>query len=550
LHTLRTLILVVKFINNFSFIGYIKNRSLPLSTHLNNVSKFWIEWLSNSKSKEVNHVLVDALIFHPRYLSQNFALGNLLRKGQFSVITSLIRYQSDHATKEVSRSFGINNFASCYKPFNITVIFKAIAGTLVQLRAIRYEKSVGISVIVDGVDVGEFIYDEYLRLTNLPTKRSISIDYIAFIYRSLYLYYRYRQLLQELNITDIVIGHTVYATWGMLLPAAKASGLDISVYNWCDAIGTGKVTVTRQLPSNKVRKPGYMKSQYLDLLLSKVPREQVLTHWDCLMSNRLSGKVADKDSINVFNGIDINRVDSFLHLYSSSNKNGHVFIYAHAFVDAVKYSRWTLYSDYYTWLEETLLFLASKTSTTNIYIKPHPSEHMYACDVTTEMVVDRINSELNSSFIYLDKKVSNEIVFNVADSIITACGTINIEAACYGIPVILAAEFGNENLGYTFPCKSLSEYHSKLTECEKLPKLGLDKVFLAKAYFCWYLDYMYLTSAIFALGSIASADRQATSVELEKLNEVYGYVSRDSVAMFKEVIEKLDQECFEDIIYN
>lgn len=545
---MKNLLFAARFLCNFSFIGYLKNRTYTSEIQLNNITNFWKSWLVADNKVATNHILVDALLFHPRYLSQNFSLANLLRKENNADVISLVRYSNDEATKQVSSAFDINQFAYCYKPFNMAVSISAFAHTFNNLRTLGYKKHIGISVFADDMDIGEFIYDEYLRLTNLPTKRRITIDYIAFVYRSLYLYYRYKQIFQKHNITHVVIGHTVYSIWGMLLPAAKSTGLNISFYNWCDATGTARVTLTKQISSAKVRKPGYMKKEYLDILLEKYGTEEISSHFNSLMFNRLSGNVLDKDSANVYKNTEVKSVDSFKGQYELPGRSGHVFIYAHAFVDAVKYSRWTVYSDYFTWLEETLLHLVVKSVTTNVYVKPHPSEHLYACDITAKMLVERINQQYNASFVFLDKKVSNTVVFDLANSIITSCGTINIEASCYGIPVILAGEFGNEKIGYTYPCKTEKSYFETLDRCNNLPRLSERQVLLARIYYCWYMDYMYLSSELFAVGSINPIDAETVSSELFNLNNLYNVINSHEIDNMQRVIAGMSGAIFEDIV--
>jgi len=67
----------------------------------------------------------------------------------------------------------------------------------------------------------------------------------------------------------------------------------------------------------------------------------------------------DIDNANVYLNTDINSIEELKIKYAIHQNAKNFFIYSHAFVDAVKYFE-TLYSDYYTWLYETLILLSKK----------------------------------------------------------------------------------------------------------------------------------------------------------------------------------------------
>ena len=544
---MNNIIRAFKFVFQFSILGYQRNRSYPLTIKLDNIQKYWKFWLKNTKLKS-NHILVDALIFHPKYLANNFTIANVLRKKFNAEVTALIKYSSEESTKFVSKHFFIDKFACIYIPINLAVILNAIIHTIISMQQIMFSKYNGISVFVDGCDIGEYIYDEYLRVTSLPTKRKITIDYIAFIYRSLYIYFRYKQILLNYNISHVAFGHNVYATWGLLLPAAKATNSSIKFYNWYDASREGKITVTKQQASCKIRKAGYMKQEYLSLLMSKHGEEKILRTFNFLMQDKLSGKLKDRDSSNAYECLDIDTIDKFIERYSMVTKSKHIFIYSHAFVDAVKYPRWTIYADYYTWLEETLIQLAKKTHITNIYVKPHPSEHLYPCKTTSKILTEQINKEHNAAFVFLDKKVSNSVIFEIADAIITCSGTVNIEASCFGIPCILAGEFGNEMLRYTYVCRDERDYFETLDMCESLPKLTNQNTFIAKLYFYWFAESMFVDSNLFGVGSIFPVDNGNEIIELISLNDMYKSIGVTAADSLLEAISNISLGMIEDFV--
>ena len=71
---------------------------------------------------------------------------------------------------------------------------------------------------------------------------------------------------------------------------------------------------------------------------------------------------------------------------------------------------------------------------------------------------------------------SNENTFSVISFADTICGgTIGIEFACQGKPVILAASPSYSNLGFTKDCKSVKKYERTLLNSHNLKKLNHDQ---------------------------------------------------------------------------
>lgn len=484
----------IKSILDISFVGMILTFrreyfkwKIVKSFDYNYVSNFWNKELtsvSNGKAKKI--YLVDGLLSHFSYSEKNFFIANVLRTKFGGRAYVLLPFSISLSIKHLSKVFGLNHFISLYTLFNIPVIYNALIQTLKQLPKLKYDLHKGISIVVDNNEVGDLIYDEYLRKTDLHTQRNISIFFILFVFRSLYLYYRYRQIILRYGVTDIIIGHNVYANWGLLVAAANSIDKSIMIWNWLDSIGN-RINVCHYSAQIPIPKPKYFEEKYF-IFMRNYFREKNLIFKDeveDLKGKIFSGTMTQNyDSINVYQKNTINDIVSFRHEYMHDEKKKTISIYSHAFVDAVKYARWSLYSDYFTWLEQTLLFMAKNKIDANVYVKPHPSESAYPCNMTTETLVACINKETLSNFIFLGKQVSNNLLFDISDLIITSNGTVASEASLFGKHVLVAGESNCENARAILRPNSLREYYSIISNVNYLKEL--DPVNIERAHYAFY----------------------------------------------------------------
>jgi hypothetical protein len=107
-------------------------------------------------------------------------------------------------------------------------------------------------------------------------------------------------------------------------------------------------------------------------------------------------------------------------------------------------------------------------------------------------IVDEVNNKYNAEIIFLDKKVHNGVIFNLADSIITSCGTIAIEAVPHGVPVLVASYPPYEKANIVIQPHSIDEYKNYLMNIEKIPKPSNDVMERAKLCFLLYSKYFFV----------------------------------------------------------
>jgi hypothetical protein len=431
------------------------------------------------------NVLVEGfmhLITENYYMALNLIFGHAYATNTIALITDWSRFD----LKYLFKKYNILKTVCIFSWKNIYYRAKAIISYVKNLKNLSWSEDYGWHIFVDSIDIGDLIYDDFLRVVNLPTYRILDIKFRLFIISGLFRYFRYKDILTKYNITDIFITHPVYRI-GILIRVAASLNRNITIWqrSGCECITISKAVAT----SGYIRKIRIYEPELMETIIGKYGKENLLNEYIIKMNERMN-PVGDRniDTTFVYKNNEINTVQGFINQYQKHRDGKNIFVFSHCFVDAVRLYE-TLYCDYYTWLYETLVFLAEKSHIHNIYVKPHPSEKMYKCSITVKSVVDEINRLYNADFIYLDKKIHNKVVFDLADTVLTAVGTIALEATPFGIPVLAGGKADYAKAKFVIQPETIKEYKAFLNTVEDLPEPSPEAIERAKL--CFVLSEKY-----------------------------------------------------------
>ena len=135
-----------------------------------------------------------------------------------------------------------------------------------------------------------------------------------------------------------------------------------------------------------------------------------------------------------------------------------VILMLHAFNDSVHVYRWFLFNDFLEWAIETIKHCISNSE--NIYIKPHPNT-----DEISLSAIQYLKStfEDHPNVRWLSPELKNSFIFNAKPKlIITGYGSVAIESAFCGVPVLVAGDYPGENLNIAMSPKNKYDYFKYL----------------------------------------------------------------------------------------
>jgi hypothetical protein len=159
------------------------------------------------------------------------------------------------------------------------------------------------------------------------------------------------------------------------------------------------------------------------------------------------------------------------------------------------------YNDVYTWISETIKLFQDKPNI-QLIIKIHPSE--VAVMESAQTVMDYINTTFpqlpsNISVIPPDTTISPYALLPLTDVGVVFNGTIGLEMAIIGIPVIVVGNTHYGDKGFTYDVASKKDYEKLLFE--DIPKLSVQKIRQARLYGYFYFIKSYVPLNILAYKS-------------------------------------------------
>ena len=164
-------------------------------------------------------------------------------------------------------------------------------------------------------------------------------------------------------------------------------------------------------------------------------------------------------------------------------------VFSHILWDSTFFWGDDLFDDYAEWLVETAK-AACANPRLNWIIKLHPANAWklqregIKGELYDHIVLRQAIGELPPHVRVLDPEadVNTFSLFSLTDYCLTVRGTIGIEMACFGIPVLTAGTGRYSGLSFTIDSVSRKEYLAKLSMLETQPKPTAEQTALAKRY--------------------------------------------------------------------
>jgi hypothetical protein len=164
-------------------------------------------------------------------------------------------------------------------------------------------------------------------------------------------------------------------------------------------------------------------------------------------------------------------------------------IFSHVLWDATFFYGEGLFENYETWLLRTVR-AACENSKVNWVIKFHP-------DLVWKLKVEGHSGELRDTIairsevgtlpehvqiVLPETDISSYSFFEITDYCLTVRGTIGIEMACHGVPVITAGTGRYSGLGFTIESSSEEEYLNRLARIDETPPMSRHEIELARRF--------------------------------------------------------------------
>jgi len=337
-----------------------------------------------------------------------------------------------------------------------------------------------INIKIGDCDIGKHIYDALLIRFKEPSILKLDARHRKFIVLELIHFFLFNYIVIKENVKCVVLGDNVYRH-GLLFELCKK--YDIKCIS---PINLNAFTFSKfQSPIDYEKHCFAIDKKLINEFKNNEEAQVEISDY---FIKRYDGKIEQHDVISAFEGKVIKDKDEFFSHYKLNPVKKLIVLMPHIFCDAPHAYPNTIYDDYYEWFIDTIKHLQLNKNI-NFLVKEHPSAHLY----NEQGVVQGILYKYNVQNLLVDLNESTVSILNNADAVVTCGGTIGIEFACKGKPVILAAHPPYSNLGFTFENNSIIEYHNTLKNIHNIKPLNEEqkKIALTAAYISFYLTDNY-----------------------------------------------------------
>jgi len=410
-------------------------------------------------------------------------LGNLLAKKEKAemkvYVPRVLLCFLETQIFRIRRLIGING-GRVYKSFGVSEIFGIIPSNAQKERAqevfkqllgdLKNKRDVE-ALTINGVWVGDLIYDSFLRSHFRPTIDIESREFQNFLESSIKMFVFWEDYFASHDVRAVIVSHCVY---DLAMPLRIAVQNDIAAY---------QASASHIYRLRKGRLFAY--DEFLDYhedfsLLPSSVQKFGLADAGGRIKRRLEGEVGVDMAYSSKSAFGAS-MEQRLVLESPRKK---LLIATHCFFDSPHSYGNNLFPDFYEWLE--FLGKISETTDYDWYIKTHPDYR----PGTMEIVLDFVARYPKLTLLPSDAS-HHQIISEGIDVALTVYGTIGFEYASMGIPVINAS-LKNPHIAYNFNLHpvDVEDYRKMLTHLDELG-LEIKNEEVCEFYYMRHLHYSW-----------------------------------------------------------
>lgn len=401
---------------------------------------------------------------------------------------------SVNALAEYASSFGVKEFLiqeetvrpdteGVWPPLTGTDGIESLSGAALRSALMKLR--------CDGILVGDLLIDQFVRDTGLPTVQEWHprLGYLA--HRARHLVAQASGWCGQFPIKAVVTCHNTYLDYAVLARVAVARGA-----HWFGKIGLDPVVVRRFRNERQMVVDGVPLS---DADLETIRDLYGAERYNALADAYFPPKVGDAGQAelsylkhsNAADKMNLDR-ERLIEALGVPEDKPCVLFAAHQFTDAPHVYPNHIFSDYGDWLERSLAFAETQTSTTWL-VKRHPYEYRVGRGAAYDRIVGpfvRRNTHI------VDVPVEHAIgsLVPLVTAVVTVAGTVSLEFATHGVPCIIAGRPMFARDEFLHLAKDWTHYSDLLARAPRLEPLEKTRIDLAKQITYMYFRHSYLQS--------------------------------------------------------
>ncbi|MDR3400884.1 MAG: hypothetical protein P4L99_00170 [Chthoniobacter sp.] len=346
-----------------------------------------------------------------------------------------------------------------------------------------------MNLMVDGVLIGDQVYDSYLRFYNEPTLRLEDPRFRDVLVQALRIFHTTRDYLARNRVTAFITDDFSYINSGIITRLMFLARVPIYEVLFGEPFSLARIDPEPSGAGHQFPPPvfyPYYRYPQLFQTLSEEGQSAGIERARRVLEDRLSGKFCKL-------------VDMPSTTYAVSNERvlgegpePRILVMMHDFVDSPHGYRHMLFPDFVEWMN----FLLERAVRTPFkwYVKPHPCTADASGGPARDAMNranDKVVAELKERFptvTFLDAMASNQqILKDGVTAMFTVHGTAGHEFAYSGVPVVFCGD--NPHIAYDFNIhtRTLEEYEDCILRADQL-QVRMDKRAIEE---CVFMNYLY-----------------------------------------------------------
>jgi hypothetical protein len=283
----------------------------------------------------------------------------------------------------------------------------------------------------------------------------------------------YRELFQQNKVVGVVSSHAWKSEWATLCWTALRAEIPFFYMTaHYDSIRVRKMDRIEDYSAPNEHLP-YAQFQ----LLPQAAQERLIERGRAYLADRFAG---NSDFIVLRYSIDPKQRGrsraSTVEQLGLDPQKPLVVIYAHSWFDFPHTQNMTNFTEPLDWIQFTLKVISLETAV-NWAIKPHPCDRWYG-----NIQMERLIHDLPAHVKIIPENSDSLAIQSVADALVTIQGSIAIEGAAMGKPVLCADRSVYTEWGFTHAAQSREDYADKLRGILKLSAPTVEQSHRAMAF--------------------------------------------------------------------
>jgi len=339
------------------------------------------------------------------------------------------------------------------------------------------------------------------------------------------------KIIEKENPDTIFMLHGIYSSWGPFLSYFKQKGKDTYVYD------------------NKLSKLGYFtfhhnaepyqifgRKAWLDFSRFPLAKEEELQLKDYL-GERFKGKLGEYSMYKGDFGNQKAKNSALESLFKKNYEKKYVMYPGVAWDGSIKGYTSEVFEDMFDWLDKTIEFF-KKNKNYRLIVKSHPAEIITdKCNTSVAVYLEEKHGPLPENIIVLvpDTAVRAYDLMSPDLVSITYDGTIGLELALMGLPVLVAGDSHYREAGVVKKLETLDEYFKLLEDHSELVSFAKSHVELAKKYAYFYFFKSMARVPFYSRKKWSVVDWEKISDEKELFSE-----EGDFMKICRKIVEKKD----------